>query len=421
MPATGMIQPIRRAASWDLRRTAILSRYVFGEFLRGWLLALTVITAVMFLGMGGQTLVTMQESGIDQIVQTLPLIVPMTLPYTVPFSLLVATTLAFGRLSADNEVEAIRTSGIHLACVIVPILLLAMALSVGIFLLNDRVIPQSWHSQRTMLLSLLKSDTALRMLGVRGQHMTFTKTEEDEDGNVIVIKQHIYIQDIKGDLFIGVQYREVVGGKVRRALVAHSARPEINPETGEVGLKFFNASIHEFDEDDPYRPSMTEVENEESILVAIQLTDPEEMQQRKFVEMSIAELREKRVERLTALNDVKAEAMNDPREGGERRWKRIQRHVYQIDTEIQQRYALSVSCITFALVAVPLGILVKKGNKLVAFLISVLLVILIYYPLLVGGRAVAEDGLVPAWACIWSSNAVLFVIGMVLMRRVVRQ
>ena len=62
-----------------------------------------------------------------QILACIPLLLPSLLPYTVPTTTLFATCIVYGRLSADNEILALKAAGIHIMHVILPALLLGVA------------------------------------------------------------------------------------------------------------------------------------------------------------------------------------------------------------------------------------------------------------------------------------------------------
>ncbi len=84
-------------------RFGILQRYVMGEVLRAFALALLTITAVFVL----LTVMTKAASvglGPYEILKLVPYMIPASLPYTVPVSLLFSATVVYGRLASDNEV-----------------------------------------------------------------------------------------------------------------------------------------------------------------------------------------------------------------------------------------------------------------------------------------------------------------------------
>ena len=92
-------------------RARTLSLYVMVDLLRAFVMSLTVITVIFVLLVAVAEAIK-QDLGLRQIVRFVPLVVPITLPYTVPAAVLFATSVVFGRLAADNEILAIKCSGV---------------------------------------------------------------------------------------------------------------------------------------------------------------------------------------------------------------------------------------------------------------------------------------------------------------------
>jgi LPS export ABC transporter permease LptG len=69
--------------------------------------------------------------------------VPQSTPYAFPFACLFATLLAFGRLTADNEITALRTAGVAFSRICrTPVILGALAFAFA-YLVNDTVVPRA--------------------------------------------------------------------------------------------------------------------------------------------------------------------------------------------------------------------------------------------------------------------------------------
>src|SRR5438093_3953497 len=67
--------------------------------------------------------------GPAQIAACIPLLLPSTLPYTMPTTTLFATCIVYGRLSADNEILALKAAGVHIIHVVWPALFLGAVTS----------------------------------------------------------------------------------------------------------------------------------------------------------------------------------------------------------------------------------------------------------------------------------------------------
>jgi len=72
---------------------------------------------------------------------TLPFIFAMTLPMAV----LISTLYAFSRLAADNEITALKSSGVGLRGIMTPVILAATVIMLGMIVFNDQVMPRANH------------------------------------------------------------------------------------------------------------------------------------------------------------------------------------------------------------------------------------------------------------------------------------
>ena len=94
-----------------------------------------------------------------------------------------------------------------------------------------------------------------------------------------------------------------------------------------------------------------------------------------------------------------------------------QRDRYKI--EINKKFSLAAACLIFCIVAPPIALRFPRGG--IGLVIGVSLVVFaMYYVGLIGGEAAANNGLVdPFWA-MWGTNAIMTLVGMVLMLRMRR-
>ena len=76
--------------------------------------------------------------------------VPFTVAMTLPMAILVSTLYAFSRLAAENEITALKASGVGMARVLVPVLVAAAGLAGFMLFFNDQVLPRSNHRLSTL-------------------------------------------------------------------------------------------------------------------------------------------------------------------------------------------------------------------------------------------------------------------------------
>jgi lipopolysaccharide export system permease protein len=93
----------------------------------------------------------------------------------------------------------------------------------------------------------------------------------------------------------------------------------------------------------------------------------------------------------------------------------LERRIRSLEVEIQKKFSIPAACLVFVLVGAPLGIRARKSGIGVVFL-SILFFVF-YWLCLLGGEEMADRGIIPAWLAMWSPNAALGVVGIVLTLR----
>src|SRR5262245_53538715 len=142
----------------------IIRRYILREIFLPFLLSLTVLTCVFLLGNLVRLTDMVINKGVDlsTIGRIFLLYIPVLLGYTLPIACLVAVITTFSQFSADNEILALRASGIHLGRLLAPLFVVGIILSLVLVILNERIIPYAHYEQRNILKNLGKANpTAL--------------------------------------------------------------------------------------------------------------------------------------------------------------------------------------------------------------------------------------------------------------------
>src|SRR5690348_1299101 len=76
--------------------------------------------------------------------------IPFTVALTVPMSVLVAVLYAFSRLSAENEVTALRASGVSPWRLVGPAIAGGVVMSIALLWFNDQVLPRANHQLKSL-------------------------------------------------------------------------------------------------------------------------------------------------------------------------------------------------------------------------------------------------------------------------------
>jgi lipopolysaccharide export system permease protein len=132
----------------------LLHRYLFREVFFATTVAVAMFAFVMLGGSAIHDLVGRAASGqltVQQAGEMILLLVPFVLTYALPVGLLTAVLLVLGRVSAQHEITAMRSAGLGLVRIGAPVLLIAM-LGVGVSLVINYVYaPQSKGKYRELL------------------------------------------------------------------------------------------------------------------------------------------------------------------------------------------------------------------------------------------------------------------------------
>jgi lipopolysaccharide export system permease protein len=390
----------------------LLTRYVLFELLQVFLLTLAGLTALIFVGLIGKEAVD-KGLGLGPLLRMTPFMLPQAMQFAVPATMLLATTSVYGRLSASNEIIAIKAMGVSPWKLALPTMILAAMTSLGAVALND--IAVSW--------------------GRLGVQRVFVESLEE----VIYSQLRLHRSYAEGGLQISVQrvvdrklMRPTVivqaqGGKEAWKLESDSAEISSSADRKKLVVRFegialegeMNAVIdkrveREIDLEElfgestssrsPSNYALSEIDHEQRIIDQ-RISD---IQRRQTTEQAMAMMTGD-FDRLSAeswftfTNTVDAETY---------RYRRL-------SVEPFRRWANGFSCLSFVMVGVPMAIWRQKGEFLASFFLCFLPILLVYYPLLMVSVDHAKDGDIPPIA-VWVGNAVLALWGLWMMRRVVR-
>jgi len=141
----------------------ILRTYILHEHIAPFFVTMGGLTAVLLIGnlVKFAELVISKGVSLFDIVRLIIYLVPYMLSFTVPMACLVAMTLAFGRLSTDYELIAMRASGVAPLRLVSPMLLVGLVISLLLVVVNDRLVPNSHLAFRRQLKAIgVKRPTA---------------------------------------------------------------------------------------------------------------------------------------------------------------------------------------------------------------------------------------------------------------------
>ena len=363
----------------------ILRDHVLKEFLTPLFASVGGLVLVFLLGRG---LIQMADYLINKSVDAVLVLkmllysLPFMLTFIIPMSVLLAALIAFGKLSHDNEIMAIRASGVSILKIMRPLFLIVFLLCLFTLILSDQIASDTHYRYRRVL-----SEIGLENPAAVLEEGTFIKKFK----NFV-----IFIYEINKNKLEGVRIYQPQEGKPTRTIIASKGEIVSIPDEGIVKLKLIHGTS---DEPDPKDPTKIYKLNFRAYDFPLNLSTVDESKElgKKPKDMTIHELKAE-IERL--------------REAGIR-------VTSPLSTEIHHKFAIALSNLVFFLVGVPLGIAARRRQRSVSFGMSLALMTG-YWVLLIGGKAVAEKGLFPPLVSLQFANLILGGVGIFLMARLAR-
>ncbi|MDX9979569.1 MAG: LptF/LptG family permease [Lentisphaeria bacterium] len=210
----------------------ILNRYIARSLLVNTLIALGVLTFVMVSG-NLFKIFDLMARGVSPLLfgKFMLLVIPEMLRYTIPLSMLTGTVLLFSRLSADNEITALKASGVSLWQLISPGLLLAAVFSVLCFWLATSLAPRC----RMEAYLLMKSEVIRNPLAL----LEPGRFASDIPGYRIRIGERD--GDLLGDIHLLVLDRKT--GRLASTITARRGKVRLREEEQALELELEDATI----------------------------------------------------------------------------------------------------------------------------------------------------------------------------------
>ncbi len=209
-----------------------LHRYIFREVIKVFILATVALTLMMSLG---SILRPVQEFGVGpgQVVRLMVYFLPVTLTFVLPMAALFATTLVYGRLANDNELDACRASGISILTLVYPGFILAVIVATANLLLSFYVMPAFIHRAEKSL----KNDARqilFRNIQRKGYYLL------PPDGRYRIYADNA---DMRNNILSGVVAVEIGSdSSIKRIVTAETAKVVFDPHQNinEVRINAYN-------------------------------------------------------------------------------------------------------------------------------------------------------------------------------------
>jgi lipopolysaccharide export system permease protein len=396
------------------------------------------------------------------------------LALAVPMSVLIASLMAFGRLSSDNEITILKSSGINLFQILKSTLGAAIILTIVMIIYNDRVLPEFNHRARLLFHSISQKKPTLDL----------------EEGIYLQIGNfNILVQDIEKPLearlskksdILGPSINSETTDKLKNITIFdHSSYKYVRIIIGDHGalifdksreslvLTLFDGEIHEINTKDHSEYRRVNFTKNKFYIPAPELVFRRKTDDwRGDREMTIGQMQDeieikeasinrqleeikKQLQNYIPIPDSLTKSMmknsvpvsrNDVTEDRSAKLKALrktqgtaqqilaattnidhfEKQIFKFKVEVHKKFSIPFACIVFVLIGAPLGIKARKGSFGVGFTFSVGF-FLLYWVCLIGGEELADRQiLIPALA-MWFPNIVVGSAGLVLTYRTLQE
>ncbi len=427
-----------------------LNRYILIEHIGPFFFAFFTITFLLIIEMVPKIVdhVIDKDLELSVVLELVGLNLAWMLALSVPMSILVATLMAFGRLTSDFEITAIKASGINLLRVIVPLLVAASIIALGMVHFNDRILPDLNKRARLLWgdISAMRPTLVFRSGAfvsdipgylvlvdkidhttsrVEGVHITDNK---DPAKPRIVTADWGYLKmtDRGTNMMFTLHDGEIY--------TMNSKEPEkdrkVSFDSYIINVSDARSELVRTESDFRNDREMPIDQMQEKVAVAAAAIGPFRERIRVSLTDRVHQLMSSdyrfdgpaNVDDSAAYEYIKSEMMTLERNVDRSRQQILGQNktVNRYALEIHKKYSIPAASLAFILLGAPLGIVFRRGGMGMAIAISIMLFI-VYWVFLIGGEDLADRGLVSAFWAMWSANFLLGGIGLYLIYIVVTE
>ncbi len=368
----------------------------------------------------------------------------------VPMATLVATLMAFGNMSQNNEITIMKSSGASLYRMMLAPLFASIIIGFLLFLFNDDVLPDANHHAKLLMQDISRQKPTLSLEpGVFSQEVAnyaiLVRGINQKSNTLDDVVIYDYSNPTTTDV-VTAQKGKIYFSKDQSKLIMDLWNGEIHESSNsqeDIYRKIIfkkhritmNADQFTFQQSAPGGPRgdremdtramWTVVDsldhltlNANKVLVSeankYLYTDslrnynpiPKIDNANKKFFYNYIEDQVKTAQNVVLSNYRIIETLHD------------QTNSYMV--EIHKKYALPVACIVFILIGAPLGVMVRKGGFGIAASIS-LFFFVIYWAFLIAGEKFADRNIITPFWGMWSANILLFIVGLLLTTKTVQE
>jgi lipopolysaccharide export system permease protein len=226
----------------------LLRRYLLRQLVAPFLFGLAALTSLMLLSQIAKKFGALVGKGLPWgvIAEVFALSLPFIVAMTLPMAVLLAVLYAFSHLAADNEITAMRASGISVYQILTPVLAWGVVMAAINFAFVDQVLPRTNARLRGLLIDIGRKKPTLEL--------------REQVINEVPPSQY-FLRAGRIDAATGrlkdITIYDMGGETSRRIIYADSGRMAYNEGRTDLNLRLYDGSIHQYRPSDPLSFQLT--------------------------------------------------------------------------------------------------------------------------------------------------------------------
>jgi len=356
--------------------------YILKELIITLLVSMGVLTFILVLSRLGKMadLVINKGVGFADILLLIVYSTPPYLTFTLPMAFLLSIIVVLGRLSSENEILVLKSSGVDLKNLFMPIIVLGLLITFCGLLNTNLLLPKSGGLFRNTLINVIKKGISV----------------DDKEGvfNDTIPGIVIYIDkvDTQNKFLSGIVISDDRDKEVKQTISAKKGFMNINPDTLDLYFALENGSLHRWEKaNDTYR-TIAFNDYTFSMNLSSMISSGGELR-KLWYEMDRKELKKALVSAKTY----------DER--------------YDILLEMYKKITIPLSPLAFIFLTIPLGVKRKIEGRFSGTLYS-LLVFIFYYVLMAFTESIGKTIHLPAVITAFLPDIIIVAMGFNLLKHI---
>lgn len=344
--------------------TRIIDRYILRELAIAFVLSITLLMSVLLMQQMLRLGRIASETGISFLVliKFAPFIIPLFLVLAIPLSVLLSSTVTFSRLYTDHEITAMRSAGISIYRMLLPVILFSFAAFLIALISSTILQPMANRYIRVQSYEALKNQ---RNLGL----------EEGVFNNLFNLL--VYVKRVKkNDTLEGVLISDKSSSE-SRIITANEGSFLNDPASEHLFLRLKNGRIYF----EPQDKSNYQIATFSTYYLRIETTK------------SIQNIRLFKDVWGMSLGEIRKKLESKKEEGSVRDFRRLM-------VGLHKKFSLPAAVLVLGILGVPVGIKSRFSSRFAGFVLSIFIV-LCYYVLDTGMEILAVEGIINPIAAAW--------------------